>query len=908
MTQPQLAIRLSCFSLVTAVESDLRNFLVSNQFLPTSFLPADVREKAEKRWLSDRAPSALAATPDDRQLLPYCDFGDLAKALRTGRVGLVDSGAAHKVAGRLDELVGARNRVCHSRPLEPDDFVNLLDLATDAPAALREVHWTQVEATLIRLKEDPSFVLHLQIPEFWSEGQRREHNLPLPEFDDTGFLGRAADRRELTKLLLSPHPVVSVVGEGGVGKTALAVRCLYDLVDSKDCPFDAVAWVSLKGRVLTSSGAMDLRDSIRSVLGLFQSAAQQLGAPAALNATVEDCIAEIISYMQCFRILLAIDNLETLAWRDLRPFLAGIPNGSKVLITSRIGLGEVELRYSLDPLDVNTAVGLARRFSRTLNCGTIFQQPEATLARTCKLLHYNPLLIKWYVSSVASGAQPSKLLDKSSLEFKEALKFCFENLFERLSEDERLLVHVLACARRPLSQVELYYLTRDVGRDQIDWALNTLHHSSMLRRTQEGSGAYNPSGILYSLTEIASEYVSQYAAPSRELFVRVNELMHELTVTSQAHTVQRSVYKYDPNAVFALPGDESIVASYLRRALKASRDGDFSLARREVDEAKSLLPTFSETYRVSAFVHWNAEDLYSATQDFDAAVELAPSSPILRYHYWLFLFSKLQDLNGALRQIDAALALEAEDRVLLGARAQTLMRLGRRKEAAELYELLLDQLHDRPRKYRVATLDQAAECYRRLAEQDWQMRDTDACAQHISRAMAVLKLASDAGDFDHDMILRLGRVADDWCRYAIMSGDLGIARACVSKLGDMRSRFPAKGLLVSGWDVLRTTFSSQDPDFERAAAGVVAASPAPSTLAGGDLRFRGVIKNVVSDKKFGFITGLDGQEWFFHSSALESIGEWPSLKPGVAVTFGVGSNLKGPCAMSVRIGEPHVAG
>ena len=68
-------------------------------------------------------------------------------------------------------------------------------------------------------------------------------------------MGRAKDRREVTKLLSSPYPVVTIVGEGGVGKTALAIRCLYDIIEkSESTEFDALIWISLKSQTLTANG------------------------------------------------------------------------------------------------------------------------------------------------------------------------------------------------------------------------------------------------------------------------------------------------------------------------------------------------------------------------------------------------------------------------------------------------------------------------------------------------------------------------------------------------------------------------------------------------------------------------------------------------------------------------------
>src|SRR4029077_2377209 len=158
------------------------------------------------------------------------------------------------------------------------------------------------------------YVLSLVIPSFWSvDFSTIPHNLPLPEFDDTGFLGRDKDRKEVTRLLLSPHPVVTVVGEGGLGKTALTLRCLYDLLELKAGKYDAIIWASLKTKMLTSVGVEEIKDCIASTLGLVQNVAAALGAPVIQTETVEGLLEEIKDYMSHLKIILAIDNLETIS-------------------------------------------------------------------------------------------------------------------------------------------------------------------------------------------------------------------------------------------------------------------------------------------------------------------------------------------------------------------------------------------------------------------------------------------------------------------------------------------------------------------------------------------------------------------------------------------------------------------
>ena len=48
---------------------------------------------------------------------------------------------------------------------------------------------------------------------------------------------------------------------------------------------------------------------------------------------------------------------------------------------------------------------------------------------------------------------------------------------------------------------------------------------------------------------------------------------------------------------------------------------------------------------------------------------------------------------------------------------------------------------------------------------------------------------------------------------------------------------------------------------------------------------RGTVDRVVGDEGFGFIVGPNGEEYFFHRSALTG-AEWEEIGPGVPVLFG----------------------
>lgn len=63
----------------------------------------------------------------------------------------------------------------------------------------------------------------------------------------------------------------------------------------------------------------------------------------------------------------------------------------------------------------------------------------------------------------------------------------------------------------------------------------------------------------------------------------------------------------------------------------------------------------------------------------------------------------------------------------------------------------------------------------------------------------------------------------------------------------------------------------------------------------------GNIKKVASDRGFGFIAGDDGNEYFFHRSAVEGPQGFDSLTGGEQVSFEIESSPRGPRASRVRV-------
>jgi len=66
-------------------------------------------------------------------------------------------------------------------------------------------------------------------------------------------------------------------------------------------------------------------------------------------------------------------------------------------------------------------------------------------------------------------------------------------------------------------------------------------------------------------------------------------------------------------------------------------------------------------------------------------------------------------------------------------------------------------------------------------------------------------------------------------------------------------------------------------------------------------RLTGTIRRLQREKGFGFLQA-DGQDYFFHRSALAAGQAFDTLSEGMTVTFVAVASLKGPRAEQISVG------
>jgi len=634
-------IRLTLAAFIYGLEIDLKNVL-KKYVTPfhediSFFRDEDLQSRVIDRFKKDNPGVNFNSNIDD--VLDYIDFYDSFNILKKNDVFLPKQTADYltSIFQQLVDLIPIRNRVMHTRPLLGGDFSTIHDfvqtLKNDSP-----IDWKFTIEARELIEKDPSYLLTLRLPPvtLYTQPSKVVHNLPAPDFDDTGFIGRTKDLDEIKKLIFS-NKVVSILGDGGIGKTALAVKVAYDLVDmGEKCPFELIIWTSAKTTMLTSKGIEEIYTAITDYTGLISVISDSLDSSVTSNK-----FDVIIEYLDLFKTLIIIDNLETIQSEEVRNFIRNAQTKCNIVITSRIGLGELEYPRTLSGLTENECAKLIREIARIRNSDILMKLPQSTLIDIASKLYYNPLALKWFVSTVETGISPQEVLNNKD----DLLNFCLTNVYEKLSEGAISVLNSIRASRRKLSSAEILYLsdyeTLDARKYLIELFKTTLISREIVDVT-------NIEEVYYYIPEFAKEYLSQKHPVDQNYVKKITAKSRELTSGIQDIKKINSYNEFSINALACETPNQRIAAKLLSEALVYSRSNNYVKAFQRVNEAKNVDPNYYEVYRVSAFMKATNGDTLSAEDDYLIGLEIAPENPRLLYFYAQFLLFHLEDTKKAL--------------------------------------------------------------------------------------------------------------------------------------------------------------------------------------------------------------------------------------------------------------------
>jgi WD40 repeat protein/transcriptional regulator with XRE-family HTH domain len=319
----------------------------------------------------------------------------------------------------------------------------------------------------------------------------------------SSFYGREQEIAQLTQWVLQERcRVVSLLGMGGIGKSALAVKVMHRLAEH----FDAVLFRSLRD----APPCEELLDDCLQVL---------VPQPRRMIPTnLQERLTLLMDRLGTSRTLLVLDNLESLLKEEnvqghLRPgfegyerllrLVAETAHQSCLLLTSRekpAVLRPLEGRHS--PVRSQRLCGLD-----TSACEQLFAENEVEgtpQEQLCLAGNYagNPLALKIVTETIADlfGGHIDQFLAEGAVIFGTITDLLQEQI-ARLSSLEQTVLYWLAIVREPITLDELQAeLVAPLPRFQVLEALDGLRRRSLIERGQrQGS---------FTLQSVVQEYVT----------------------------------------------------------------------------------------------------------------------------------------------------------------------------------------------------------------------------------------------------------------------------------------------------------------------------------------------------------------------------------------------------------------
>ncbi len=879
-------IRARSYLLLQGLERSIAENLTHNFDVDVKdFLVPSETDRALERLRDDMQDSAWSLQDvSSVDLLRYLDLGDLLGLLNRHKSDVLNAKPSDIQASfeiiQHHGIHAIRKRVMHPvRPLEAGDYNALLSVARDLPLEAPSLIWEPLTESL-SLIENPKSIADASIPPFWQDELRTVNNLPVAEFEDTGFIGRGEERRRLKNLILSDHKVVTVVGAGGIGKTALAMRVCHDLIDDSSNRFDNVIWVSLKTQFLTTDGIRTIADAVDSRSRLLDELTGSVGITVETDPNIS--WEPIIEHLARHNTLLIIDNLETLG-TELRDLAMGIPQGSKLLMTSRIGLGELEIRYDMPDFSDKDSETLMRVLGSAYGYQAIRQLSERQLRRFCRRLHHNPLLIKWFVQAVGKGSSPDEVLAHE--EFEGALNFCIANVYSGLTSTAKSIVSTLLAGRRSLSQAQIRELV-GVDRVTFDSALLELRQSNVIETLHQEDNS-----TLYQISGLVLDYLARSHPPSDCIVRQTRENLRRWQVEQDRSASAQNAYRYSKSYVLVETIDHRIAAPSLRDALRYVSLGNIEAAEQSLARALELTPDWSEVHRVRAHVLRSQQrPIYEVENAFEDSLRYG-ASDINRRDYAVFLMG-IEEHERAYEQVEAAISLgTGVETVLRSLKALALTRLGRLAESIDEHEFVWSSKELNQSQYdRKLQGTQYAESLRRFVEQlKVQGKEEDATKALITGIQVVEETAADCG-WDDKLVTVAIRLLAEKIDDSTVFLEPGRSLSKIAQDWDSLDEFVGGCNLARAVEqfTLHVHLADVMPRCARRALGADYSS-----------RFEGRVASLMGS--YGFIECNELNSVHMRATSLKSPAEWTLLRVGQRVQFSVINQVRGLHAIRLEL-------
>lgn len=452
------------YKILFFVENLLRDYI--HEYLPETSFNQELSDYAR----TTAVENDVLETLNYREMLEYLHIGQLFDVVKSNSFKKFKKNDISRI--NISPLIRRRNTIMHSRYISFQQYEEVKDIC------VRVINNIQDDSSRQRwdkfISED---IESYSIPLIYVE-------YPLGKNFEK-LIGREKEMIEIKQMLKRPFPI-SIIRHGGLGKTALVLQLIEDLLYSPQRPFERIFFMSFKNSVFENGTVRKLEKVISNHADLINRLAFYMEIQTA-EKPFQDIEEEVWKNVFERKTLLVLDNLETeIVQSNLSEFteiadmfLSNYTKPSRLIITSRLGLGDSEKKYPLLEFDLDRTkelVLITLPEKHEMLCKAEATDWEWVQKYTCG----NPGLILSFCDSIRNSNKTLmdirvEFLTKYTLEARQLydaqdvfLEFCFTNTAESLSENSQIFMAALSylfleANLKEVSEELLAFLVDEIG-------------------------------------------------------------------------------------------------------------------------------------------------------------------------------------------------------------------------------------------------------------------------------------------------------------------------------------------------------------------------------------------------------------------------------------------------------------
>ena len=446
----------------------------------------------------------------------------------------------------------------------------------------------------------------------------------------TEFIGREEYLKDLYEKIKNPNNrIIQIDGIGGIGKTSFVHYFVTKLMENDEYKndFDFIIWTSSKRNKYTPKGIKDISEFISNYTDLIQEILSFIEE----NDIISDDSLEFdeVDLVKFFlkenKVLLIVDNLETLNDIDLIDFLEHFPMKSKAILTTRETLGD----FYMSRINMS-GFGREKEFTDFLvsqyvnfnGQGNFIDMYETYLDELYSYTKGMPLACQLITHQLAQGIPIESVLEnlQNGKAYEDILTFCFKGSIERLSKIEKTILFIFSLSEREslLSIDDLIYIS-GFNNDEIGLeAIPKLTKISLCYQKKMDVGT-----IGYSIPYLAKIFSKQFLSLDNE-----EQIISKYEVFVQERAKFNSLDSSVENLFYrsqAKNHNEKVLADEALRCLSVA-NYDYYSAIDTIDELIKQNSKFPFLYLIKGKIEensfYNDSRLDRAKKEFLIAIEL----------------------------------------------------------------------------------------------------------------------------------------------------------------------------------------------------------------------------------------------------------------------------------------------